>query len=73
MYNVRAIRKKREGEEMKKYNVYGGVVAIILDPGEDGNVCISPGGSDMDGECVEAPEFEQCSSCNETGWVVVRE
>lgn len=35
----------------------------------DGVICVSPGGCDMDGECIEAPVYEQCEFCNGTGHV----
>lgn len=37
-----------------------------------GDYCVSPGGCDMEGECVEAPVYEQCGYCNGTGFVPER-
>lgn len=57
--------------------------AVLLDEGEfvarwetcpkcqDGIICLSYGGCDLEGEQVEPPVYEQCEFCNGTGRVAV--
>ena len=68
---------------VKKLN--GKIKSLTLKPGQvvcaeetcprcggDGDYCISHGGCDMEGECVEPPTYDQCEYCNGIGKVYKR-